>query len=181
MSRVPAKAVRVLAAVGLGSVLVASSTLINLAAFIIWTILVVRWVKRQERARGRRAGATELLIQLATMSVIVLIAALAPCKVVDRVKAQHVTLPSQVMTIAELREPEKYEMSRSFHYWMSAPEDMAGRVVQFPSLDLTIGMFIAAIEAQTPLRHRFGHCGNGSTILWGGDCSFGLGFHVPPQ
>jgi hypothetical protein len=38
---------------------------------------------------------------------------------------------------------------------------------------------MSAIEAQTPLRNRFHHCGNGATVLWGGDCYFGVGFRVP--
>ena len=47
-------------------------------------------------------------------------------------------------------------------------------VVEWPRRDLTIGEFLDAIESQTVLRHRFMHCGNGYTVLGGGDCCFGL-------
>jgi hypothetical protein len=173
-------AVHILGTLGLGMVFVATPLPINFAALVIWAILVAGWVRRRARASGRRAGYAELVIQLATMSVLVLAAASAPGKIVDQVKAWHVTLPRQSMTIGELQAPT-YESSRPIRYWISAPDDLAGRVVRFPSRELTVGEFIATIEAQTELRHRFGHCGNGSTILWGGDCSFGLSFEIPPR
>jgi len=180
MSMVPA-AVHILATLGFATAVVATPLPINFAAFALWAILVAGWVKRRTRASGRRAGAAELVVQLVTMSVLVLAAASAPGKVVDHVKARHVTLPRQAITIGELQEPETYMLSRPFPYWISAPDDLADQVVRFPALELTVGEFIAAIEGQTPLRHRFRHCGNGWTILWGGDCSFGLSFRVPPR
>jgi hypothetical protein len=174
-------AVRVLSTLVLGTVVVAAPVPVNLAALILWAFLVVGWVKRRAGEGGRRAGTVELATQFVSMSVLVLAAASAPVKVVDRVKARRVLLPKQAMTIGELKESQAYESTRRFRYGMSAPDDMAGRVVRFPSRGLTVGEFIDAIEAQTPLRHRFGHCGNGSTILWGGDCSFGLSFSPPPR
>jgi len=166
MSRVPA-AVRVLITLGFATAVVVTPLPINFAAFALWTILVARSVKHRVRASERRAGVGELVVQLVVMSVLVLAAALAPGKIVDRVKARQVTLPSQSLTIGELREPETHELPRSFRYCIGASEDLADRVVRFPAVELTVGEFIAAIEAQSPLRHRFGHCGNGSTILMG--------------
>jgi hypothetical protein len=92
------------------------------------------------------------------------------------------TVPLQAMTIGELQEPLAHDLDRpSFLYSIGAPPDMAWRIVRFPSRDLTVAAFIAAIEAQTPLRHKFQHCGNGYTILWGKDCAFGVRFDVPPM
>jgi hypothetical protein len=51
-----APAARGLATLGLGTVFVATPLPINFAALVLWVILVVGWVKRQARARGRRAG-----------------------------------------------------------------------------------------------------------------------------
>jgi hypothetical protein len=180
MSRAPA-AVHILVTLGLATAVVATPLMINFAAFALWVIIVARWVKRRTRASGRRAGAAELVVHLVTMSVLVLAAASAPGKVVDQVKARHVAVPRQEMTIDELQEPETFGLARPFPYWISASDDLADRVVRFPALELTVGEFIAAIEEQTPLRHGFGHCGNGTTILWGGDCSFGLSFREPPR
>jgi hypothetical protein len=173
MSTVRVRAVHILATVGLGAVLVATPLPINLAALIIWAMLVARWVKRQAKARGRWAGAAELAIQFAIMSVLVLAAYSAPVKIVDHVKARRVILPKQAMTIDEVYD--------SLLHGISIPDDLTGQVIRFPSRDLTVKELIAAIEAQTPLRHSFRHCGNGYTILWGGDCSFGLSFRVPPR
>ena len=45
---------------------------------------------------------------------------------------------------------------------------------------MTLREFVAAIEGQTRLGHSFGSCGNaGSSILWGGNCCFGLSLHEP--
>jgi hypothetical protein len=51
--------------------------------------------------------------------------------------------------------------------------------VRWPSSRPTLREFIEAIESQTLLRHEFGHCGNGWTLLRGGDCSFGLVIQDP--
>lgn len=178
MARVHA-AIRLLATLGLGAAVVAAPVPINFAALVAWALLVAGWVKRRVRAGGDRAGVAELAVQLAAMGVLVLAAAAAPVKVVDRVKARHVTLPQPAMRLGELQEPEVHGLNRPFRYAINSPDAWAGRVVRFPATELTVAEFIRAIERQTPLRHRFGHCGNGSTILWGGDCSFGLLFSVP--
>jgi hypothetical protein len=172
-------AAQLLAAVGLGAVVVAAPLPINFAALILWAVLVGRWVKARARARGGQVWAVELGMQLATMAALILAAAAAPGKVVDRVKARRVALPRLAMTVAELREPLDHGLTIPRFYSISAPDDLAGEVVRFPRADPTIREFIAAIESQTPLRHRFHHCGNGWTILWGGDCSFGVFFRVP--
>jgi hypothetical protein len=113
------------------------------------------------------------------MTLIVLVAAVAPGKVEDRQRARHITMPKQVMTLAELAEPVEHGWHRFYYCSVNVPTGQADRLVWFPSRELTVGEFISAVEAQTPLRHRFHHCGNGYTILWGGDCSFGLRFHAP--
>jgi hypothetical protein len=113
------------------------------------------------------------------MTLIVLVAAVAPVKVEDRQKSRHITLPKQAMTLAELAEPVKQGWDRFYYCCVDVPTGLADCPVWFPSRELTVGEFISAVEAQTPLRHRFHHCGNGYTILRGGDCSFGLHLHAP--
>jgi hypothetical protein len=75
-----------------------------------------------------------------------------------------------------LAEPIEHGLDMPRFYHVLNRVEGAERVVRFPSKEPTIGEFIAAVESQTALRHRFHHCGNGYTILWGGDCSFGLFF-----
>jgi len=53
------------------------------------------------------------------------------------------------------------------------------RSVQWPSEQMTLAEFVAGIESQTALRHSFMHCGNGWTLLWGGDCCSGLLIYDP--
>jgi hypothetical protein len=162
-----------------GSVVVATPIPLNLVAFVAWVFVVRGWTKRCSH-RDRRPGVIGVpVIQFVGMTAIVLGAAIAPVKVVDRQKSRPITLPKQVMTLAELAEPVQHGWDRFYRCYVSVPEGLADHPVRFPSRELSVGEFIAAIEAQTPLRHRFHHCGNGFTVLWGGDCSFGLQFRPP--
>jgi hypothetical protein len=61
------------------------------------------------------------------------------------------------------------------------PPEAEETEIDFPKLEMTLREFVVAVESQSKLRHRFGHCGNGSTILFGGNCSFGLHFYDPTQ
>lgn len=160
-------------------VVVAGILPLNMAALAAWAVLVRTWARRSGDIRGR--GGVLILIQAAGMFAIVLAASFAPVKTVDRLRARHILLTKPVMTLAELADPIEHGWRPSIYCYVSVPEGMGDRAVRFPSRDVTVGSFIDAIESQTPLRHRFGHCGNGYTVLWGGDCSFGLRLRIPPH
>ena len=77
------------------------------------------------------------------------------------------SVPKLAMTVAELREPEEHGLPRlQPRFEVYAPEGLRDRVVHFTALDMAVGDFIAAVETQTGMRHRFRSCGNGWTILW---------------
>jgi hypothetical protein len=176
----PQLALHFLGTLVFGAIVVTTPAPIELGALGIWAFLVNMWMRRHRRASGRRAGTADLVIQLVSMIWVLAAAELAPCKTVDRVKARTMTVPLQAMTIGQLQEPIEHNLDRpSFLYSIGAPTDIAGRIVSFPSRELGVSEFIAAIEAQTPLRHKFQHCGNGYTILWGKDYAFGLRFDAP--
>jgi hypothetical protein len=63
--------------------------------------------------------------------------------------------------------------------WLIVHESEVARVVHWLRLVLSLRDFVSTIEAQTRIRHKFHGCGNGWTILWGNDCSFGLGLRDP--
>ena len=176
--RAPA-ATHVLATLAVGAAAVVIPAQLGLILLIARVALVVRRVKRRAREVGRLAGAADLAVHLALMAAIVLAAGLAPVKTIDRVKARRITLTKPAWTVGELKDPVGHDLIRPFYGSVNAPDDLDGRVVRFPSAEPTIAELIRAIESQTPLRHRFAHCGNGSSILWGGDCSFGVNFRVP--
>jgi hypothetical protein len=70
---------------------------------------------------------------------------------------------------------------RPFSVWISVPDDEKTQVIVFPETTITLRQFVGAIESQSTLRHRFAHCGNGWTMLWGGDCSFGVHLRRPRE
>lgn len=159
---------RFLLTVLLGIVLVASVIPINFGALIVWGYFV--WCLATTRP-GR-----EWCWHAGLMGVILIAAISAPGKVEERVRGRWISLPREELTLAEVKDPGQANFRKPFLFYLNAPEDLAGHVVRFPSRDLTIGQFIDTIESQTPLRHRFHHCGNGWTILYGGDCTFGVAF-----
>jgi hypothetical protein len=162
-----------------GFVVIATPIPLNIAAFVAWILFVRSRARRYcSNVRSLRTGAF-YAVQASAMTLILLVAAVAPGKVEDREKSRHITLPKQAMTLEELAEPVQHGWHRFYYCSVNVPTGLADRLVWFPSRELTVGEFISAVEAQTPLRHRFHHCGNGYTILWGGDCSFGLRFHAP--
>jgi hypothetical protein len=162
-----------------GSLVVVTVIPLSVAALVAWAFIVRTWARRQSRPTCHRWLNRVSAVQVAGMIAIVLAAGFAPIKVVDRQKSRYITLPKHVMTLAELAEPFKHDWDGFRFCYVNVPEGLADRTVRFPSRELTVGQFIAAVEAQTPLRHRFHHCGNGFTILWGGDCAMGLHFRVP--
>jgi hypothetical protein len=161
-----------------GSLVVATAIPLALAAFIVWVFVVRKWAAQQSGS-DRRRRSDIVVIQMIGMLAIVLVAAYVPVKVEDQQKSRRIVLPKRVMTLAEFADPVGHGWNRFYYRSMSVPEGLTDRAVNFPSRELSVGEFIAALEAQTPLRHRFHHCGNGSTLLWGGDCSFGLHFQAP--
>ena len=161
-----------------GALVIATIPPFNIAALIAWAFIVRAWASHQPDTEHRRRPKVVWILQGAGMSAIVLLATSAPNKVVDQQMSRRITLPKQVMTLAELANPVEHGWNRYYYCSVNVPESLAGHAVQFPSRELTVGEFISAVEAQTPLRHRFHHCGNGYTVLWGGDCSFGLHFRV---
>ncbi len=142
-------------------------------------------------SRVRRAiGRNEWMMPLVSFAIANLIALgiytlayLAPVKTTDRFLERSIRLPASELSLAEIAgspnelPPEWYPRSIGF----SVPEIARQNTVTFPATAITLRQFVDAIEEQTELRHRFAHCGNGSTILWGGDCSMGLHFWQPAE
>ena len=98
-----------------------------------------------------------------------------PSKIVEQQLDREIALTSTRMTLAELSYVAAYDR-RSFpiHTSFCFADADQDTLIEFPRRDLSIREFLDAIETQTVLRRRFMHCGNGYTILGGGDCCFGL-------
>jgi hypothetical protein len=144
---------------------------------LIWLMGVV--VAAVVELHRPRLGSVEtiVLIHVVVGVAVIAIAIAAPVKTKDRLLARHVTLPKAEMSLGELKALADDEV-RPLHFPVrvrisSEPVD-SGRVVRWGGREMTLGEFLAAIEGQTRLRHQFGGCGNGSTILFGGNCCFGV-------
>ena len=121
-----------------------------------------------------------VIVNIACFATLTL-AYFAPVKTTDDYLTRTAALPKTSISLAELAGVEEppHMLLKLRGVSVSVPEDETNVVIDFPSTELTMGQFVAAVESQSTLRHRFGHCGNGSTILWGGDCSFGLHLRRP--
>src|SRR5262249_35342995 len=148
--------------------------------FIAWvSALVVSLVQ----LRGRRDGSAGavLLAQVAVVAAVVSLAAVAPVKTRDRLLSGRVILPKAEMSLRELQDYAEGDGRQCFpvRLWLSYPESQAARAVRWAARGMTLREFLDTIEGQSRLRYRFGGCGNGTTILWGGNCCFGAFLSMP--
>ncbi len=167
----------ILAAIGVVSVLP-----FNFAVFALWMALLVSAVWKQVRQQHPTTAWTSAILQVAVVALIVTAAHLAPGKTADRFLDRTITIPRNRMTLAELEgDPDGFAPQwRPFSLSITVPQDESAKTIAFPATTLTLRDFVHAVESQSTLRHRFAHCGNGGTILWGGDCCFGLHLRRPP-
>lgn len=138
-----------------------------------WIIVVAVATMREDvRGRGVLTFATYALVTLA----VVVAAVFAPLKSTERVLDRRLVLPKTVLTIAEMDHATNFENTR----WLPRTIDVASTAenadqeIRFRATEISLREFVDTIESQSTLRHRFRHCGNGSSILFGGDCSFGM-------
>ncbi len=152
-----------------------------LAPFIGVLVLTEPQVWRSLRQLRLTMPALSFIIVNIACFAILTLAYFAPLKTTDDYLTRTVSLPKTKISLAELAglEEPSHILFRLRGVSVSVPEDESDIVIQFPATELTMGQFVDAVEQQSTLRHRFGHCGNGSTILWGGDCSFGLHLRRP--
>lgn len=140
---------------------------------IPWIIVVaVAW--KRESKHGRET--VTLATYIVTTVLIVVAAILAPVKTTERVLDRPMVLPRTEVTIAEMDRETNFENAEWLprYIYVSTTTEDADKRIRFRSTDITLREFVDTIESQSELRHRFMHCGNGSSILFGGDCCFGL-------
>lgn len=138
-----------------------------------WIIVVAVASKREtERGRGAFTFATYVVVTLA----VVVAAVLAPVKTTERLLERPMVLPKTELAIAEMDRETNFENAQWLprYIYVAATSENADQQIRFRATDITLREFIDTIESQSALRHRFMHCGNGSSILFGGDCCFGL-------
>jgi hypothetical protein len=140
------------------------------------------WSAFRDTRRANRIafGIASVFVAMSVFAATVYAAHLAPWKTTEQYLERKIELPRTNITLRELAcRDDDYTASRYLKgVTVSISDDLLESSVDFPSTTITLRDFVATIESQTPLRRRFSHCGNGSTVLWGGDCSFGL--HLRP-
>ena len=128
-------------------------------------------------------GVASVLIAMCGFFGTVYAAHLAPFKTTESYLNRTLELPRTTIALRELAcLDDDYRATLYLRgITVSISDDQVEQKVTFPSTKLSLREFVDAVERQTSLRHRFGHCGNGSSILWGGDCSFGLQLRPEPS
>jgi hypothetical protein len=161
----------------------AAATIIplNLGLLMLWVCLTCKVFRERRRRRHRKHAAIGLACSVMTVSFVLVGAArYKPTKTVENFLYQDVSLEFPQMSLAELDDYSRWhreEFPIRVHWtFADADKDI---VVTWASPSPTLREFIDNVESQTQLRHRFEHCGNGWSLLHGGDCSFGLSFRDP--
>ena len=148
----------------------------SLIALIVFVIASFRATRVRVRSGRARFGTENLLVSILLFGGLVGSAwAYRPTKIEGQLLRREMKLPATQMTLAELSYAAAYDrqvfpITISFCFADADKQTL----ITWPSLDVTLGEFLDAIESQSVLRRRFMHCGNGYTILQGGDCTFGL-------
>jgi hypothetical protein len=174
--RLPFVAMHALIAIALGSVFVIVVLPLHLFVAGAW-LATLGDVARRHFKNGRPEwGRAAIAIQSVVLAAVILAAHIAPVKTVDKVREQSVVLPKIEMTLTELHEYAEGVVAQRprFVTGMMEPGAEALETVRFPARRITLGQFVESIEDQSRYHGRYSHCGNGWTVLWGGDCSFGL-------
>ena len=145
-------------------------------ALIVFVIASFRATRVRVRSGRARFGTENLLVSILLFGGLVGSAwAYRPTKIEGQLLRREMKLPATQMTLAELSYAAAYDrqvfpMTISFCF----ADDDKETLIKWQRQDVTLGEFLDAIESHSVLRRRFMHCGNGYTILGGGDCSFGL-------
>lgn len=166
----------------LGIIVVVMPIPFNMFAMLVWAIAFVRALMRHDRDENSGIRRASAITQCVLMAALIVGAMYAPYKKTEEILARRVTLPKARMTLGELRD------------WMEIPWPPSGLPVRitpsfdprteneqvaWPARELSVRAFLANLEEQTGLCHRFASCGNGWTILGGEDCSFGIRLYSP--
>jgi hypothetical protein len=166
----------------IGALLAISIPLFFVIVSVFWLSVFIQLARTQPIGQRWRTGLAMLIMQGGALAVIITGAVLAPVKTHDRLLDLPVALPKTEMSLAELKElTETHQFQVPALRSIDFPELEALKIVRWPAQGLTLREFVAAIEEQTRLRHRFRSCGNSLTILWGNDCVFGMDLGVPDE
>ncbi|MEL6110903.1 MAG: hypothetical protein AAFU85_33265 [Planctomycetota bacterium] len=143
-------------------------------ALFVPLALVVCFAVRLEHRHGQ--GLRTALTYVAVTLIVVVSATLAPVKTVDQILERRFVLPQTEFTVAELDRGAGDRLIDWLPRYVIVASTPKNRdtLIQFEATDISLREFVDTVETQTNLRHRFMHCGNGSSILFGGDCCFGV-------
>jgi hypothetical protein len=154
---------------------------INALVLVFWLSITIEAFRMRLRGKQRMHAFVGLACTLMVVSSVLIAAAhYKPTKTVEKALNRIVMLDSTEMSLAHLDYCAAYHRDRfPVRLSFTFADDDKNFIVKWPSRSPTLGQFIEHIETQSPLRHRFLHCGNGWTLLHGGDCSFGLSIRDP--
>lgn len=156
--------------VGAGMLVVILPLVINWLVFLVWAAFLLLVCLRDDSFRRG-------MLHAGVMLVIVAAAFAAPVKREQWIRARELKVPAIRMTLEEIE--AYHQLHREWiptQASIASPPEELKSLISFPAEQMTVGEFIVALESQSTLRHCFSHCGNGSSILFGGDCCFGLHF-----
>ena len=177
----PIAITHVLTAFVFASLVVIAPLPLHLILLLFWLAILVFIARRHFIASRKQIAWLIVGIQPVVIAVVITVAYFAPVKIVDQVLERSVSLPNAELTLGQLQELAESYRRDSFPIMLSVSvsQSESSQVIRFPGQRMTLRQFVTAVEQQSSLRHRFAHCGNGSTILGGGDCSFGLRLRDP--
>ncbi len=168
----------VLVSAACGTIAAACVVPFSLIALIVFGIASYRTTRARTRSgRSRFATVNCLVSMLIFFGLVGSAAAYRPSKTEDQLLQREIKLPATQMTLAELCYAASFNNDQHvfpvrISIWFADSDK--DTLIKWDRQVVTLGEFLDTIESQTRLRRRFMHCGNGYTILRGGNCCFGI-------
>lgn len=154
---------------------------LNVLVFIAWIALADTMARLSSPSGVTRLK--PIIAQVTIFATVTVLAFASPFKTQHEHLTKQVRLPKSDVTVSELQRitAQHGRCTLPVHVTFDYYGDLNDKLIHFEKVDLTLGEFITAVENQTPLRHRFAHCANGYTILWGYPPSFMLALNDKPD
>ena len=166
----------VLLSAACGTITAVSVIPFSLIALVVFGVAAFGATRARVHSGRTRFATANFLISILIFGGLVGTAwAYRPTKIEEQLLWREIKLPATQMTLADLCYAAAYDrqvfpITISFCFADADKETL----IKWQRQNVTLSEFLDAIESQSVLRRRFMHCGNGYTILHGGDCTFGL-------
>lgn len=147
-----------------------------LLALVIWFFIFSTRVRsRRQRGLAPVPILGTITTALIFLGIIYTAHSYQPVKTVEIELERKLSFPQLEMPLGDLGAwASRHSPTQRILASYQLAEADRNRMIQLPSRELTVREYLKVLDEQIRIDWKFRHCGNGYSILQGGDCCFGL-------